>query len=255
MHWRHDLMSPIKKLVSSTVNRSNYLLIPKWRVNLWQHATLLAALFARFNVDCVIDVGANRGQFRNFLRQEIGFRGLILSFEPIHHLAEACKTAAQKDPAWRVFEIALGNKCEKAPINVAKSDDLSSFLLPQASSPFFNESTIIRTELVQIKTLHSLLPELQSAYQFQSIFLKLDTQGFDLSVLEGSKNVLSSIFAVQSELSLVPIYEGMPAWTGVMTALKELRFEIAGLFPINRDTSGRVVEFDGVFVRIPFTEG
>ncbi len=42
------------------------------------------------------------------------------------------------------------------------------------------------------------------------IFLKIDTQGYDLKVFEGVKRSLDKIFGLLSELSLISLYEGMP---------------------------------------------
>ena len=60
----------------------------------------LSRFLSDFQVDCVLDVGANTGQYGVRLRQ-IGYRGLIVSFEPRdrasgrsgqipRHLEDAC---------------------------------------------------------------------------------------------------------------------------------------------------------------------
>ena len=42
----------------------------------------LKRFFAHFDIDCVFDVGANVGQYATALRDRVGFRGQIISFEP-----------------------------------------------------------------------------------------------------------------------------------------------------------------------------
>jgi hypothetical protein len=56
-----------------------------------------------------------------------------------------------------------------------------------------------------MRTLDSFFADLQSKYNFRNPFLKLDTQGFDLSVIQGANAALRSICAIQTELSVVPI--------------------------------------------------
>ena len=42
----------------------------------------LRRLFTVLSIDCVLDVGANTGQFVDRLRHDLGYRGHIASFEP-----------------------------------------------------------------------------------------------------------------------------------------------------------------------------
>ena len=42
------------------------------------------------------------------------------------------------------------------------------------------------------------------------VYLKLDTQGTDLDVVEGASGALEAVDALQSEVAVRPIYEGVP---------------------------------------------
>src|SRR6185503_14223092 len=62
-------------------------LVDKRRLNLLPEQTHLRRLLAHLDVDCVFDVGANTGQYAEMLRRRAGFRGRIVSFEPIPEAA------------------------------------------------------------------------------------------------------------------------------------------------------------------------
>jgi FkbM family methyltransferase len=62
---------------------------------------------AELEIDCVLDVGANRGQFARHLRA-IGYRGRIVSFEPNPDEFAILQRSFASDPAWSGYPIALG---------------------------------------------------------------------------------------------------------------------------------------------------
>ena len=66
-----------------------------------------------YNIDTVLDVGANIGQFAQQLRDDLGYTNKIISFEPLSSAFELLKTNAGGDPNWEVFNIALGDTEEK----------------------------------------------------------------------------------------------------------------------------------------------
>jgi hypothetical protein len=73
-----------------------------------------------------------------------------------------------------------------------------------------------------------------------------------LAIIEGALGMLNRVSLLQMELSVVPIYEGTPTWTEVARRLADLDFSPSGVFPVSRAADGlRVLEFDGVFVRMP----
>jgi len=80
------------------------------------------------------------------------------------------------------------------------------------------------------------------------ICLKMDTQGYDLEVFRGLGACTADVHALQSELSVVPIYNGMPHWTESILEFEKAGFGVAGMFPVNRD-SLKVIEYDCLFVK------
>lgn len=198
----------------------------------------------------VFDVGANRGQFRDFLYFEAGYRGDILSFEPIPELAHALAERAEAEARWKVFPYALGAEASTLELNVSDSSDFSSFLKVSASThALFPGANSQRTVHVPVRTLAEFVTSHRPAPPY---FLKLDTQGFDMEVISGGLAVLADCAAVLCEISVIPLYEGQPGWRSMIACLEELGFGIVGLYPVNRTRVMQVIEFDCLMVNARF---
>ena len=228
-----------------------YFLAPKARLWRLPGAIHLKKLFDLLQIDCVLDVGANLGQYRDLLRKDVGFRGHIVSFEPIPSHVEAMRQRAKVDENWLIQGFALGASVREAPFNVMKGSELSSFLSPDdsvvASSLPGNE---VDAQIpVHVKTLDVVFPDIEQRLGCGSVFLKLDTQGYDLEVLKGALSVLGVVKAVQIEVSVTPIYKGMPHYTTAISTLEDLGFELSGIFPNNSGHFPRLIEFDAVMIR------
>src|SRR3954447_16315683 len=83
-------------------------------------------------VPVVIDVGANRGQYATELRRH-GYRGEIVSFEPLEEAFAQLAAAAAPHTDWTCHRMALGASAGEARINVA-SNLASSSLLEMATA-------------------------------------------------------------------------------------------------------------------------
>ncbi len=92
----------------------------------------LARFFDRFEIDCVFDVGANFGQYAEMIRG-LGYRGDIVSFEPIPEAASALRAKAQADPRWHIEEKALDETIRQVAFNIMSSSQFSSLKLPSAA--------------------------------------------------------------------------------------------------------------------------
>jgi FkbM family methyltransferase len=224
------------------------------KLRLLQHplSSHLSDLLGRLGCDAVLDVGANRGQFHDMLRDQAAFRGPIVSYEPNPELAKALADRSAADPLWQVEGVALGDAPGEASLNVTASDDCSSFLAPSSVQPrrLADLNRVVRQVRVPVRTLEGEIRRLREERGFRRLFLKLDTQGWDLHVLRGAGDGLSAVVGAQTEVSLVPIYEGMTDWLTSLRQVRELGFEVTGMFPVAIDPdTHRVIEFDCVLVR------
>lgn len=201
-------------------------------------------------MDCVFDVGANRGQYATMLRKDAGFRGTILSFEPNPEIFAELERSAASDGKWHAFNMALSDFDGTASFNIMAADQFSSLKKPsgQQDAIFAERNKVTRTVDMQCRRLESVLPELKSTHGFARPFLKMDTQGHDLSVCEGAGGVLSEMAGVQTELGVRPIYEGGTGYRDMIDWLASRAFAPSAFFANNKGHFPLLVEMDGIFV-------
>jgi FkbM family methyltransferase len=210
----------------------------------------LGDLLERRNVNCVFDVGANRGKYAERLREH-GYTGRIVSFEPVRSTYERLAAAAADDPKWTAVHCALGETAGTQTIHVASSTNLSS--LHQAtdySKQTFGKDIETTEETIEVKRLDALFDSLLEGIDDPRCYLKIDAQGHDLPVFLGARGVIDTVVAMQAELSVIQVYKGVPDFLEVLAAFREEGFEVTGMFPIGRDEASLVVrEFDCVLTR------
>ena len=209
----------------------------------------LAAVLERFRVGCVLDVGANAGQYGSLLRSW-GYRGRIVSFEPLAEAHARLERRAATDPDWRVApRMALGAEDGEATLGVSAEPDMSS-ILPQTEllrtvSP---SSRVIGRETVPLRRLDGLAADYLEPDE--AVFLKLDTQGFEAQVLAGARELLPRLKGLQLELSLVRCYEGERDFRELIDDLEEAGFGPYLFFPGYFERKlARQLQIDGVFMR------
>lgn len=208
--------------------------------------THLVTLFAKLGINCVLDVGANMGQYATNLRRA-GYQGMIVSFEPVTECYEHLKRQANDN--WMVYKIALGSEQKMLDINITNKNVFSSFLKPNEYSDqrFHQSAKVSRTEKVEVKRLDEIFSDVVKITN-PRVFLKLDTQGFDLEVLKGATRSLQYIAGLQSEISCKAIYSGMPSHIESLQFIDQLGYEITDIYPLAHDKQDMsLLEFDCVF--------
>jgi len=160
-------------------------------------------------INVVLDVGANEGQFSHELRM-IGYKGYILSFEPVNKVFNILNESFKNDDKWIGFNFALGNENKETTINISDITLMSSLLESIGDS-------YIEKEKISIKKLDDELLNIIKYIPNPVVFLKMDTQGYDLEVFKGASGCLDLIQGIQSELSVQPLYKNMPHYNKVLT--------------------------------------
>jgi FkbM family methyltransferase len=203
---------------------------------------------ANRDVDLVLDVGASTGNYGWTIRAG-GYRGRICSFEPLQAAFAKLEKLAAEDPQWVCNRLALGAAPGAAEINVAGNSDSSSLLeMSERHVRSDPASAYVGTETIELSSVDELWDRLVG--DGESVFLKLDVQGFELEALRGAERSLPRLAGVQAELSLVPLYEAAPEWTEVITHMQERGFHPERLEPAFVDPqTEQILQIDAVFTR------
>jgi FkbM family methyltransferase len=235
----------LKEMVRSLAHLSGYEIMSLSRAQ--GDRRCVAALLQEQQVNTVLDVGANTGQFAKWIR-ETGYNGKIVSFEPLDDAHQKLRQAAERDLRWVVApRMALGSVPGKIDIHIA-GNGVSSSILPMlaAHREAAPDSIYVEKQSVALERLDDVCPVTQE----DRLLLKVDVQGYEKAVLDGAVQVLKNCRAIIIEMSLVPLYEGQYMALELWEHLTNLGFQACYFHPGFRDTkSCRMLQMDGVFVR------
>jgi FkbM family methyltransferase len=213
------------------------------------HLLRRAALMRNHGIDLVLDVGANKGQFGSSLRKEIGYRGRIVSFEPLSEAFADLRRIATGDAAWSCHNFALGEETGSATINISANSHSSS-LLPVNERTLEIEPSVayVGREPVKLRRLDDVFAEV--VRPGETPYLKIDTQGYETKVLRGGLNVLERFRLIQLETSFFPVYKDEPLIGEVIQFLAALGFRVISFEPGWEDPrTGEMLQADLIFAR------
>jgi FkbM family methyltransferase len=207
-----------------------------------------ARLLISYELDLVIDVGANAGQYAAALRAA-GYRGRIVSFEPLSEPYRRLAAASDEDAAWDCQRLALGCQPGTARMNV--SEDTRNSSLFTVGDPHLRavpDSRTVRVESAPIDRLDGIWAQVARAARRP--YLKIDVQGYELEVLHGATAVLDAISFVEVELSLVAVYDAGPLFQEVVRFLHGHDFAPIAFEGVLDDVeTGEMLQADGIFRR------
>lgn len=200
-------------------------------------------------IEVALDIGANTGQTVRELRG-LGFEGQIVSFEPTPHLFAGLQADFGGDRRWHGHQWALGSEPGELVLHRYREESMNSFLLPSdVGAERFRtlRADPIGEERVEVQRLDDIWDEVVPSGR---VFMKVDTQGFDLEVLKGAESSLERVDAILTEVPFNQIYEGMHSARTIFEFMDDHGFELTGLYPVKRTLDkARLIEADCMFVR------
>jgi FkbM family methyltransferase len=197
----------------------------------------------RLCVACVVDVGANVGQFSLLVRR-LYPSARIHAFEPLH-AADTFARLFGGDPLCELHRCAAGEQRGEAEIHISAKADSSSMLpisqLQQAIFPGTGEQGVQTIEVVRIDDV------LDPRSLPSPILVKLDVQGFELAALAGMPKLLAAATYVYVEVSFMELYEGQALAPEVVAWLAQRSFRLAGIYNLSTASDGTSVQADMLF--------
>jgi FkbM family methyltransferase len=205
-------------------------------------------LIQRIRADLVIDVGANKGQYGSMIRQS-GYRGAILSLEPMTEAFGILQGRAAQDPSWRTLQCGAGEANAQTEINIAGNSYSSSILPMNAShSDALRESAYVGRERITIRRLDDVLTEL--GLSGRRAYMKIDTQGFEDRVLRGASGIMHDVHAVELEASFVNLYDGQMLFEELHRHVTSSGYFLAHIEPgFSDETTGELLQADAIYLK------
>lgn len=198
----------------------------------------------RLGFSTLVDVGANTGQFSLAFRRE-NPEAKIFAFEPLPKEAEKFRSVFSGSSEIRVFEAAVGPSDGPAQINVSMRADSSSILpIADLQEAHFPGTAHSHVEAIKMSRLASVLSPSDLA---SPSLLKIDVQGFELSVLSGCEDLIGCFSYVYCECSFVRLYENQALVSDVIAWLSDRGFVLQGVYNTSYGADGGAIQADFLF--------
>jgi len=229
------------RLIASVVNR---LLEPAGL----QVRRLREPLYLRdFDIQTVLDIGANTGQFARRIRSHLP-AAIIHSFEPLPAAYRQLQKVSQGDGRLYAHPIALGDADGDAQL-IESTFTPSSSLLTMTENhtrafPFATTAGTVRVPLARLDTW-------AAKHRLQGpLLIKLDVQGYEDRVLRGGARTVAEVQVLIVETSFTELYRDQMLFDGIHAFLTNLGFRCAGFLDLFQDPrSGATLQADAVFLR------
>lgn len=236
------MIGKIKKLSKLAVDKTYRNAVLKGSAAGIEHEKVLRKL------DCntIIDVGANKGQFALAARKCFP-KAKIYSFEPLTHPAEIFEKVFSDDKNVKLFRFAVSSESGETEIHISHREDSSSLLpISEKQNEMFPGTYEVGTEKIVMKRLNEVLNITDMA---KPVLMKIDVQGFELSVLKGSVELLGEIKYIYSECSYIELYKGQALFPEISAFLENYGYKLAGEYNTSYDNKGDPIQSDFLFER------
>ena len=169
---------------------------------------------------------------------------LVIGFEPDKEECERLSRNAKK--GYVFFPVAVGRKDETKTLHVTHNLSCSSLYRPNTefANHFLGLASYLNVIDTQLVNVTSLDVHLQNQKIERVDFLKIDTQGAELDILQGAEKLLaSSVLGIRVEVEFSPIYKEQPMFSEIETYVRKFGFV---LFDLDRYHLRRKKSIEGM---------
>lgn len=190
------------------------------------------------------DVGASIGRWSSRVSQDFP-HGTFNLFEPlIDHSVEYRKkmeTTLARHPGFRLHKVALGSECKRTMMFLYPENLVGSTALPLGTTPVG-----AREVQIDMLTIDYVIEEFRLPIPQ---VIKMDTQGCELSILQGAAKSLPKVEVLLLECWLTRAYgPSTPLLLEVADWLRQFDFHLWDLGNAWRDSAGVLVAQDCLFL-------
>lgn len=176
----------------------------------------------------IVDVGASGGIDPRWARSQLNYKGVL--FEPDPREYNILRSKSGKNLI--VLNAALSDSPTTLNFHLCKKQQVSSVYLPNVDFlekfPDIERFDVTKSIEMRADTLSNQL-KLNDIAEID--FIKIDTQGHELPILNGGDNYLDNVIGLELEVEFVPLYKNQPLFSEVDNFVRAKGFE---LFDIKR---------------------
>lgn len=238
----------IKSLLKNIVSTFGYDLVKKDRAGKDPYLDF-KTWYAPNKAGTIFDVGANEGQTVERLLPEFP-AARIYCFEPFPNAFQTLSNRFAGTGRVTPVPAALGDRAGEQTFHVSGYSPANSLLPNSAAAARYQPVAALQSAgalAVEVATLDDYCRD--HSINFID-FLKTDTQGFDLRVLQGGREMIAGnrVAAVCSEVLFASLYENQAYFPEIYQWLSSHGFELHGLYETTRRPEGGLAWADALFL-------
>jgi len=204
-------------------------------------------LFGAKELKTIFDVGAHEGNISRQIGKQFP-EAMIYAFEPFPNSYKKLESLVKSTENIKAYPLALSSSTGKTQLFVNKSSETNSLFPSRKLNSTIDSLTHNLSDIeIQSSTLDSFCEEMG----INAIdLMKIDTQGSELMILEGSRSLLQkqAVTAIYCEVEFIEIYEKQPLFDEIFQYLKGYGYLLHNLYNLNHLETGQLAWADALFI-------
>jgi FkbM family methyltransferase len=212
---------------------------------------VLIHLLRKYPQAVYLDVGSFDGSTIQRILDEC--TNPVHAFEPTAESFARLQVRYSKHPRVTLWNLALSDRNGPSGFHINANKQTNSLLANDRGNETFVGSDTRPEGIVQVESVS--LDNWVSAHLTANIplVIKCDVQGAEGLVIAGGKeSIKNQCLAFYTEAQLEPMYKGQASFLEIQSVLtEELGLALHEVFPCLKDATGRALQFDVMYLRLP----